>query len=128
MYHATLAVLLFIALAGAEIFAKVNGLLFGALVVAVLVVLFSMLFQPSFHVELMPAYGNMSCNAIVRLSRAPLLLDKEETIPPSVAECTRDVRSDAPGRSRAVVAQHRTAPHRTVPLEDWACSLTRPPC
>ena len=66
MYHSTLAILLFIALAGAEIFAKVNGLLFGALVVAVLVVLFSMLFQPSFEIELMPAYGNMSCNTLVK--------------------------------------------------------------
>lgn len=57
-------VLLIIAVAGAEIFAKVNGILFGALVVSVLVVLFSMLFQSSFEVEIMPQYGNGSCYLI----------------------------------------------------------------
>eukprot|EP00041_Stephanoeca_diplocostata_P023775 m.591542 g.591542 ORF g.591542 m.591542 type:complete len:945 (+) comp22380_c0_seq1:148-2982(+) len=61
-YHGTLFFLLMVALAGADAFARLNMLLFIALIVSALVALFSLVFGHSHVVDTLPANGTSSCH------------------------------------------------------------------
>ena len=63
MYHSTLFVLLLVALAGAEIFAKVNSFLAVALTICIFIALGSIVFGQTRVLETLSANGTDSCYA-----------------------------------------------------------------
>jgi amino acid transporter len=64
LYHGTLFLLLLVALAGADTFARLNAVLFFALISSALVALGCLMFSPEHVVKTLSANGTHSCHHI----------------------------------------------------------------